>query len=45
MKTRLDLNRRQFIQTAALAASGLSLPATAAQTSHRPGRANSKSAA
>jgi len=35
MKTRLDLNRRQFIQTAALAASGLSLPATAAQPAPR----------
>lgn len=35
MKTQLDLNRRQFIQTAALAAAGLSLPATAAQPSTR----------
>jgi sugar phosphate isomerase/epimerase len=35
MRTRLDLNRRQFIQTAALAASGLSLPAAAAQPATR----------
>jgi sugar phosphate isomerase/epimerase len=35
MKTRLNLNRRQFIQTAALAASGPSLPATAGQPTSR----------
>lgn len=35
MKTRPDPNRRQFLQTAALAASGLTLPATAAQPAPR----------
>jgi len=35
MRTRFGLNRRQFIQTTALAASGLSLPATAAQPAPR----------
>jgi sugar phosphate isomerase/epimerase len=31
MRTRLDLNRRQFLQTAAIAASGLALPTGAAE--------------
>jgi sugar phosphate isomerase/epimerase len=39
MKTRLDLNRRQFLQTAAIAASGLSLSAVAAESpSPSPGK-------
>jgi sugar phosphate isomerase/epimerase len=41
MNTRLDLNRRQFLHTAAVTASGLSLPAAAAaQPSSRPQNAN-----
>ncbi len=35
MKTSRDLNRRQLLQTAAVAASGLSVPATAAEPSSR----------
>jgi sugar phosphate isomerase/epimerase len=36
MKTRLDLNRRQFLQNAAIAVSGMSLSATEAETPSRP---------
>lgn len=36
MKTRLDLSRRQFLQTAAIAASGPSLSTTAAEPPSRP---------
>jgi len=35
MRTPVELNRRQLLQTAAVAASGLSLPATAAEPSSR----------
>jgi sugar phosphate isomerase/epimerase len=40
MNTRLDLNRRQFLRTAAVTASGLSLSAASAQPSARPQNEN-----